>query len=450
MNFDLRSAGSGNPGGMNALNVLGPQYGYAVMGADISKGVVASAVGRAIAGPIGAHLGGAMSVVGHCYPATSGFKGGKGVGASVGQCLATFPAYFPIDLGVAAITASNPRWKQRAFRGNRGELCGVGRWGSSLVAETSTESLGTEAFGRAPACEPGEQRRDRPEVHCRPESFVIGICTDSTSQLSPQLRDRFDVEVVPVNITLDGTEFAEGETLDADAFYARFTGDTTPEITTSQPSPGRIAAAYEALVQRGATEILSIHVTESVSGTLNSARVASSSTRVPVRLVDSGTASFGVSCCVWEAAEALKRGASTEEAARVAEQLAPTIGNVFIVGALDLINAGGRAKVADSKGTIPVLTLAEGQVRVVGSAGDVDEAVAIMAGFVRGWGNGLRVAVGYADSAGAPISQALEAALPIGSRDVADLVRYRIGPSVGAHTGPGTAGAFMFTPQTAR
>jgi acyl phosphate:glycerol-3-phosphate acyltransferase len=56
-----------------------------------------------------------MSVIGHCYPVTSGFKGGKGVGASVGQCLATFPAYFPIDIGVAAVTASNPRWKQRAF-----------------------------------------------------------------------------------------------------------------------------------------------------------------------------------------------------------------------------------------------------------------------------------------------------------------------------------------------
>jgi glycerol-3-phosphate acyltransferase PlsY len=45
----------------------------------------------------------------------SGGKGGKGVAPSVGQCLATFPAYFPIDLGIAAVTAANPRWKQRAF-----------------------------------------------------------------------------------------------------------------------------------------------------------------------------------------------------------------------------------------------------------------------------------------------------------------------------------------------
>jgi glycerol-3-phosphate acyltransferase PlsY len=45
----------------------------------------------------------------------NGFRGGKGVAASVGQCLATFPAYFPIDLAVAAATASSSRWRQRAF-----------------------------------------------------------------------------------------------------------------------------------------------------------------------------------------------------------------------------------------------------------------------------------------------------------------------------------------------
>lgn len=113
--IELREEGSGNPGGMNALNVLGPKFGYAVMAADIAKGSVASLVGRIIAGSVGAHVGATMSVVGHCFPATKRFRGGKGVGASVGQCLATFPAYFPIDIAVAAITAQTPRAKQRAF-----------------------------------------------------------------------------------------------------------------------------------------------------------------------------------------------------------------------------------------------------------------------------------------------------------------------------------------------
>jgi glycerol-3-phosphate acyltransferase PlsY len=55
-----------------------------------------------------------MSVIGHCFPVWNGFRGGKGVACSVGQCLATFPAYFPIDLGVAAITSTR-RWRSRSY-----------------------------------------------------------------------------------------------------------------------------------------------------------------------------------------------------------------------------------------------------------------------------------------------------------------------------------------------
>ncbi|MFK7918015.1 MAG: glycerol-3-phosphate acyltransferase [Ilumatobacter sp.] len=112
---DLRSSGTGNPGAANAMKVLGKKAGLAVMAGDISKGIVACGVGGALGGPTGAHLAGTAAVAGHCYPVTNGFKGGKGVATSVGQCFATFPAYFPIDLGVAAATAAVPAWKQRAF-----------------------------------------------------------------------------------------------------------------------------------------------------------------------------------------------------------------------------------------------------------------------------------------------------------------------------------------------
>ncbi|MGQ0826674.1 MAG: glycerol-3-phosphate acyltransferase [Actinomycetota bacterium] len=111
---DLRSSGSGNPGGANAKNVLGARWGYAVMAGDIGKGAFACVAGRALAGDVGAHIGGTASVIGHCFPVWSGFRGGKGVGCSVGQCAITFPAYFPIDLGVAAATAAGP-WRSRAL-----------------------------------------------------------------------------------------------------------------------------------------------------------------------------------------------------------------------------------------------------------------------------------------------------------------------------------------------
>lgn len=109
---DLRTAGSRNPGAANAMEVLGKRWGYGILFADVAKGGSAAALGRRLAGDLGAHAASTAAVVGHCYPVWSGFRGGKGVAASCGQCLATFPAYFPVDLGVAWAVA---RWRQRAY-----------------------------------------------------------------------------------------------------------------------------------------------------------------------------------------------------------------------------------------------------------------------------------------------------------------------------------------------
>jgi glycerol-3-phosphate acyltransferase PlsY len=113
--IDLRRAGSGNPGAANAMKVLGARWGYAVMAADIAKAAAAAVAGRRLAGSTGAHVAGTAAVVGHCWPVWNGFRGGKGVAASVGQCLATFPAYFPIDLAVAGLTSASPTWRRRAY-----------------------------------------------------------------------------------------------------------------------------------------------------------------------------------------------------------------------------------------------------------------------------------------------------------------------------------------------
>ena len=59
---------------------------------------------------------------------------------------------------------------------------------------------------------------------------MIGICTDSSSQLPPELRDRYGIEVVPVTVSIDGQEYLEGVDLDADAFWARFTVEPVPVV----------------------------------------------------------------------------------------------------------------------------------------------------------------------------------------------------------------------------
>lgn len=276
---------------------------------------------------------------------------------------------------------------------------------------------------------------------------MIGLVTDSNSQLPAELADRYGVEVVPLTVTVDDHDYEEGVDLDADAFYARFEGGHRPRVKTSQPSPGRFAAAFEALARRGAQEILAVHLGSALSGTINSARVAVRTSPVPVRIVDTGTASFGVACCVWEAGEALAGGASLGDAAEVAEVVAATVRTVFTVRALDLARAGGRLRADPAQeaepGDIPVLTMDGAEMRVVGHAADVDAAADAMAAQVLGGGRSLRVGLGIADAAAAPLWRALEERL-VGAAPVREVMRYRIGPSVGAHTGPGAAGAFYY------
>jgi len=276
------------------------------------------------------------------------------------------------------------------------------------------------------------------------------IVTDSNAQFPAQLVARYAVEVVPLQVSVDGETFAEGTELTADDFYGRFDGGATPEVATSQPSPGAFIETYARLAAEGATHILSIHIGSDLSGTLNSARLAAQSVDVAVRLVDTATASFGVSCCVWEAAEALRTGASPEDAAIVAESVVSTVGNVFVVGALDLARSGDRMRIDHDPGDaagIPVLSLVDGEIEIVGAASDIGACAEAMAAVARAWGTGLRAAVGTADRGADDLADELEAALAA-SDEIVEVVRYRIGPSVGAHTGPGTAGAF-FWPATA-
>jgi glycerol-3-phosphate acyltransferase PlsY len=111
---DLRHAGTGNPGAVNAMAVLGKGWGWGILAADATKGALACGVGRRLAGGSGAHLAGTAAVVGHCFPVWNGFRGGKGVAVSLGQCAATFPAYLPIDLGVALAVG---KWRGRTLPG---------------------------------------------------------------------------------------------------------------------------------------------------------------------------------------------------------------------------------------------------------------------------------------------------------------------------------------------
>jgi fatty acid-binding protein DegV len=274
---------------------------------------------------------------------------------------------------------------------------------------------------------------------------MIGLCTDSNSMILDTMAEHYAIEVVPITVRVGDHEYLEGVDLDADQVYELLRGDPTTTVSTTPPSPGQFAAAYESLLDRGCDEILSIHVTEAMSGVLGSARLAARSLPVPVRLVDSGTASFGVSWCVWAAAQAVARGATLDEAVRVVEALSPQIGSVFMRGTAT--QATGMRAAQYQAGSEPdhgiaVLTLHAGSFEVLSRVETPLEAVSTMAAVVSGWGPRLKVAVSLADPTGEPFTSALEDAVrKLGN--VVEVVRYRIGPSIGVYSGLGAVGCFM-------
>jgi glycerol-3-phosphate acyltransferase PlsY len=125
---DLRTAGSGNPGGLNAMKEIGTGWGVAVIVADMAKGAIAGGLGALVGGGAGAYAAATASMAGHIFPVWTRFHGGKGVATSAGACLAVFPAFFPIDAAVAAVGAVRTRNPERTIWAN-----GVAWIGSAVV-----------------------------------------------------------------------------------------------------------------------------------------------------------------------------------------------------------------------------------------------------------------------------------------------------------------------------
>jgi len=278
---------------------------------------------------------------------------------------------------------------------------------------------------------------------------IPALITDSTALLSSEQVAATGARVVPVTVTINGVDHLDGVDLDVDAFYRRLSSDADLSMSTAQPSPARFLEALNAAERAGAASAVAVLVGSAYSGTLDSARTAAMHSPIPVTCVDTGQASFGIGLCVLRAAEVLAAGGDGAEVAREVELLAATIESVFIIQARELALASGRfvdtglesAPEGEHNAPIPVLKLAAGELSVVGEVVDLDEAIEVMAREILASGRQLRVASGLADPATAPVAHGLEQRL-LESPLVEELLHYRVGPSVAANTGPGTAGTF--------
>lgn len=257
----------------------------------------------------------------------------------------------------------------------------------------------------------------------------VALCSDSSSLLTAAAAAELGVEVVDVPVTLGGEPF-DGP---IDVFYERLR--TGVVAMTAQPSPAAFLEAFERAAAAGATSVLSLHLDRRVSGVALSAEIAAHDASLPVLVVSVPTVSYGVAVCVRAARAALGGGASTNEAAAEAMRVAEALGNVFVARSAP----GGRVVSAAPEWAL--LRYGSAGAQTVSNHETVEAATDAMAGVVRFHAPAL-VAVGHAAREVEPEADRLAHEL-LGVH-VGAVERYRVAPSVGAHTGPDAFGAFWW------
>ena len=168
----------------------------------------------------------------------------------------------------------------------------------------------------------------------------IIIVTDSTADLTEQEIQDFNIHVVPLNITIQEEHYLDGETITKEEFKNKMIASSELPMT-AQPSIGRFVELYDEL-GKDDSEIISIHLMNSISGTVNAARQAADITESTVTVVDSDFTSRSMGIIVREAAKAAQEGKSAAEVLEVIESTRQRTKLYLTVLNLDNLIKGGR------------------------------------------------------------------------------------------------------------
>ena len=168
----------------------------------------------------------------------------------------------------------------------------------------------------------------------------VAVVTDSTAYLPPDLVERYRLTVVPLQVVVGGRSLAEGVEVGSDE-VARALREWRP-VTTSRPSPQTFAETYLSLE---VPEIVSVHLSSDLSGTVDAARVAAKQVAargVHVAVVDSRSLGMGLGFTARAAALAAADGADADDAAREARRFATEVAIWLYVDTLEYLRRGGR------------------------------------------------------------------------------------------------------------
>jgi DegV family protein with EDD domain len=247
--------------------------------------------------------------------------------------------------------------------------------------------------------------------------------------------------VVPLTLHFEGRTFLDGVDITPAEFYRRLP-TATVHPTTSQPSPGRFAETYTRLLADH-DEVVSIHISEKLSGTYASARQAAEMTdHKRVRVIDSHVVSMSLGLVTLAASVLAAQGLDGASVQSRIEEMRDGVETYFSVATLEFLRRGGRIGRAGAlMGSVlqvkPVLCIRDGQVTPLERVRTFERALHRIVELTRAVdrGEGVCIIVGHADAQADAERVAREL------ETVAEtLLIQPLGPVVGAHAGPGVVG----------
>lgn len=271
----------------------------------------------------------------------------------------------------------------------------------------------------------------------------VKIVTDSTADIPKSLVEQLDITVVPLKVLFGEETFEDGVDITASEFYDKLvTTSVTP--TTSQPTPYQFEEVYKEVAKDEETQIISIHLSAKLSGTLQSANIAKDllKDQIDVTVIDSKRASYAIGIIVVEIATMAKNGATKDECLTRLHELLATTRLYFMVDTLEYLQKNGRiGKASAVLGSLlkikPILSLNEdGEVYPFDKVRGQKKAFAKIYEFFEKDFGSEPIHVGISHANGLDVAQ--EIIIEMKDRfNVSSEVITDIGPVIGAHVGPG-------------
>lgn len=171
----------------------------------------------------------------------------------------------------------------------------------------------------------------------------IAVVTDSTAYLSNEEVAANGIKVVPIPVIIDGQSYREGIDITTSEFYDKLRNSSSFP-STSQPPLGEMIALYDGLAQDGYDAVISIHLSSTISGFVNSLRQINDQLTSNIKVIpyDSQVTVKLMGYLVLAAAQMAKQGNSVEDIINRLDDLRTTVNNVFIVDDLQNLVRGGR------------------------------------------------------------------------------------------------------------